>query len=112
MADDIWSHRDQALADEDLVGYAVETADGIAGTVQAAAYDSEHNYLVVVTDEARTVLLPAGLVQGADADEEVVRVDCDHRMLVTAPEYEPEREGDPDYIEVVGAYWGEPDDAL
>jgi hypothetical protein len=107
MADDIWAHRDRALHDEDLIGFAVETTDGVAGTVQAAAYDSEHNYLVVLTDEARTVVLPAGTVTGADIDDEVVRVDCDRHMLVTAPEYEADREGDPDYIEVVGAYWGD-----
>ncbi len=109
MADDIWSARDTALRDEDLVGFVVETANGPGGAVQAAAYSGPRAYLVVdrAAHGGGAVIVPHGAIERVDGAAEVVHLRCGDRELAGAPPFDAGREGDADYLETVGAYWGD-----
>jgi hypothetical protein len=114
MTDDIWTHRDEALADEDLIGFDAVALDEPVGTVSATAYDREHAYVVVDLEQEpeRRVVVPVGVIDQVDLDGQLVRLACSGERLAQAPEYEAPREGDADYVEVLHAYWGEVSDDL
>jgi hypothetical protein len=114
MTDDIWSHRAEALTDEDLIDFEVVAVDGRLGRVAATAYDREQSYIVVELDPPaeRSVVVPVGVVEAVDLDDELVRVSCAREQARNAPEYQPQRDGDADYVEALGAYWGEVSDDL
>ena len=111
MSDDIWAHRDEALADEDLIDFDAVAVDGQIGTVTATAYDREHSYLVVELedDPGRQVVVPVGMVERVDLDDQLVRIACPLERVRRAPRYRAERDGDADYVEALRAYWGEPE---
>ena len=104
---DMWSARAMALADEDLVDFTVHTRGGEAGTVRGSGYAGERAYLLIETrGDGRVVVVPRGVVEDVDGDAEIVRVACTREALGEAPEFDPAREGDADYVEFVGVYWG------
>ena len=114
MTDDIWTHRADALTDEDLIDFEVVAADGRLGRVAATAYDRRHAYLVVELDPPaeRSIVVPVGTVESVDLDDELVTLACDRHHARHAPEYDARREGDADYVESLEAYWGELSDDL
>jgi hypothetical protein len=92
----VWDYRESTWTlDGDLIGYAVEAADGRLGTVVRASSLSAAAYLVI--DAAPEVeglrLVPAGAVASMDHDDRTVRVGLTRVEVAAAPAYERELDG-------------------
>ncbi len=90
---DIWTYDVQPpLAGTDLTGYSVEATDGMIGKVDEATYEAGGSYLVVDTGPwiygNKTVVLPAGIVQGVDEKIGTVFVSRTQEEIANAPEYD------------------------
>jgi hypothetical protein len=110
VADDIWQHREEALRDEDVIGFDAVAEDGPAGTVRATGYSAGRTYVIVTLahdEPGRDVAVPIGLVAHLDLEGESLRLRARRHELLACPSHEPGRESDPDYLESLVAYWGE-----
>jgi hypothetical protein len=97
---DIWSYRDSAWVGNALVGLKVEATDGEIGTVDEATDDPGGSSIVVDTGTwifGKKVLLPAGVVERVDLDEERVYVNRTKDEIENAPEYDESRGADAGY---------------
>jgi PRC-barrel domain len=109
---DPWNYRETAGYTEgtDLTGYKIAAADGDIGKVDEATYESDTAGLVVDTGPwifGRKVLLPAGVVERVDHDDEKVYVDRTKDQIKDAPEYNPDAGPDDDYRTRLGGYYDE-----
>jgi hypothetical protein len=107
---DIWTYRPGAAtaAGVDLVGFGVEALDGSIGKIDKATNDINASYVVVDTGPwifGRTVLLPAGVIDRIDVDDEKVYVHRTKDEIKDAPEYDPDRFDDT-YRGELGSYYG------
>ncbi len=108
---DPWSYRDTAGYTEgtDLTGYKIAAVDGDIGKVDQATDQSGTAGLVVDTGPwifGRKVLLPAGVVERVDHDDdEKVYVDRTKDQIKAAPEYNPDAGVDDDYRTRLGGYY-------
>ena len=107
---DPWSYRDTAGYTEgtDLTGYKIAAVDGDIGKVDQATDQSGTAGLVVDTGPrifGRKVLLPAGVVERVDHDDEKVYVDRTKDQIKAAPEYNPDTGVDDDYRTRLGGYY-------
>jgi cobalamin biosynthesis Mg chelatase CobN len=105
----IWDYREGVIGPStfDLVGYRVEALDGSIGKVDAAAYEAGAAYLVVDTGPwifGKKVMLPAGVVQSVDQDEEIVYVNRTKEQIKNAPEFDESL--DDAYRDRLGTYYG------
>jgi len=107
---DPWSFRDEAgVTGSDLVGYKVEATDGSIGKIDAHSQDVAASYLVVDTGAwifGKKVMLPAGVVNHVDHDEQKVYVDRNKDQIKSAPEYDADSHSDPAYRDKLGGYYG------
>jgi hypothetical protein len=90
MATNLWTYP-ETVGRLDLTGFGVEAADGSIGKVDEATYDADASFLVVDTGPwifGKKVLLPAGLVERIDRDEETVYVDRTKDEIKRAPEFD------------------------
>ena len=80
---DIWTYGDQSTlgadlaAGFDITGYSVEALDGGIGKIDEATYEVGSSYIVVDTGPwifGKKVMLPAGVIERVDADDETVFV--------------------------------------
>lgn len=108
---DPWSYRDDAgVNGVDLVGYKVEATDGGIGKVDRASHDVGSSYLVVDTGPwifGKRVMLPAGVINHVDHEDQKVYVDRSKDQIKAAPEFDEERHGDPAYRDKLGGYYGD-----
>ena len=92
MATEIWTYRDRTIAELDLVGFDVETSDGVVGRVDEATNDIEGSYLVVNPGSAmplgRRVVVPAGTVDTVDLDDRRLRLNVSRDDVLGAPEFD------------------------
>ncbi len=107
---DPWNYReDTELGDgANVVGYRVEAADGHIGKVDEATTNVDGSYLVVDTGPwifGKKVLLPAGVINRIDYDDEKVYVSRTKDQIKNAPEFDPEQYATPEYREKVGTYF-------
>src|SRR4051812_3703782 len=81
---DIWVYRldtqvgDDSMAGRDLTGYRVEAVDGSIGKIDAASNDVGQSYVIVDTGPwilGKKVMLPAGVIERVDDEEEKVWLD-------------------------------------
>ena len=112
---DIWTYPDMdALGTDvgrgvDLTGYGVEALDGSIGKVDEASYDVGSSYLVVDTGPwifGKKVLLPAGVIDRIDIDEEQIYVGRTKDQIKDAPEFDASTFRDDAYRSEVGSYYG------
>jgi hypothetical protein len=109
---DIWSYRPESgfgTETRDLAGYKVEATDGSIGKVDEATYDTGSSYMVVDTGPwifGKKVLLPAGIVDRVDAENEKVYVSRTKDQIKDAPEFEEGTNTDPEYRDRVGGHYG------
>jgi hypothetical protein len=92
---------------DDIDGYKVEAIDGSIGKVDRATYDVGGSYIVVDTGPwifGKTVLLPAGVLERIDRDDERVYVNRTKDQIKDAPEYDEGRFDDA-YRSDVGTYY-------
>lgn len=107
---DLWTYRDSALIGNALVGLDVEATDGEIGKVDEATDDAGTSSIVVDTGTwifGKKVLLPAGVIDRVDLDEEKVYVNRTKEEIKNAPGYDESRKADEDYRAELGAYYGE-----
>jgi hypothetical protein len=83
----------------DIVGWDVEARDGHIGKVDAASFEDSSSCLVVDTGFwifGKKRLVPAGVVERIDPDQQTVYVSMTKDEIKGAPDYDHERHrGDP-----------------
>jgi hypothetical protein len=87
----------------------VEARDGGIGKIDEASYDVEASYIVVDTGPwifGKKVLLPAGVINRIDHDDEKVYVDRTKDQIKNAPEFDENRYRDDTYRNDLGSYYG------
>ncbi len=105
---DLWTYRDSTWRGTALIGLKVEAIDGDIGRVDEATDDSGGSWLVVDTGTwilGKKVLLPAGVVDRVDLDEERLYVNRTKDEIKNAPEYDEDADRDA-YRSQLGAYYG------
>ena len=107
MNGDLWTYP-ESVGRLDVTGFDVEALDGDIGTVDETGLEAEAGYLVVDTGRwifGKKVLIPAGLVERVDRDDETVYLTRAKDEIEGAPEYDADRSGDPAYREQLSAYY-------
>lgn len=108
---DAWSYPDEAgVTGANLVGYKVEATDGHIGKIDSASHEVNASYLVVDTGPwifGKKVMLPAGVVNHVDHDEQKVYVDRSKDQIKSAPEFDEASHTDPTYRDKLGGYYGD-----
>jgi hypothetical protein len=105
---DIWTYREQEWATGSYVGYKVQALDGSIGKIDEASNDVGVSYIVVDTGPwifGTKVMLPAGVIDRIDRDEEKVYVDRTKEQIKNAPEFDSDRYRDDIYRSDLGAYY-------
>ena len=107
---EMWSYQSGLYAgDIDVVGYDVEALDGGIGKVDDATYDAGSSYVVVDTGPwifGKKVVLPAGVIDRIDPDDEKVFVNRTKDQIKDAPEFDEDRYRDDKYRGDLGSYYG------
>ena len=109
MSTDLWSYRETTIGTTDLSGYKVEALDGSIGSVDEASNEVGASYLVVDTGPwifGKKVMLPAGVIDRVDQDEEKIYVNRTKDEIKDAPEFDESRYRDEPYREELGGYYG------
>ena len=92
-----------------LTGFSVEATDGKIGKVDEATYEVGSSYIVVDTGPwifGKKVLVPAGIVDRIDLDEQNVYVNRTKDEIKDSPEYDESRRDDTAFREDLGSYYG------
>ena len=112
---DVWAYRDQAelgydpTGGSDITGYGVEARDGSIGKVDNANNDVGQSYVIVDTGPwifGKKVMLPAGVIDRIDGDDEKVYVNRTKEQIKDAPEYDDAMASDERYRGELGTYYG------
>jgi hypothetical protein len=110
---DLWTYRETVVGSgvdtSDVVGYSVEAVDGSIGKVDEATYDAGSAYVVVDTGPwifGKKIMLPAGVVERADHEDECVYVDRTKEQIKNAPEFDESMYADVSYRDRLGSYYG------
>ena len=88
---DIWMFSETSLDAASLIGYSVEATDGSIGKVDEATDEVGRSYLVVDTGPwifGKKVMLPAGVIERVDLDDEKVFVSRTKDEIKNAPEFD------------------------
>jgi hypothetical protein len=111
---DIWTYRyDEDFGVDvgrgvDLTGFAVEAIDGGIGKIDEATYDVGSSYIVVDTGPwilGKRVVLPAGVIERVDLNDEKVVVGRTKDEIKSAPEYDDSENGFDAHRADLGAYY-------
>jgi hypothetical protein len=105
---EIWTFRSENWAETDLRGFTVAASDGDIGKVDEAAYDAGASFLVVDTGPwvfGKKVMLPAGVIEHVDCDEEKVHVSRTKDEIEDAPEFDEGAYRTEGYRSKVGSYY-------
>jgi hypothetical protein len=100
----------EIIEESDLTGFEVEAIDGRIGKVDEATYETGSSYLVVDTGPwifGKKTMLPAGVVDRVDLDEQKVYVNRTKDEIKNAPEFDESRYRDETYRGELGSYYGE-----
>jgi len=112
---DIWTYRTETTdmgegtMGADVVGYSVEATDGGIGKIDEASDEVGASSIVVDTGPwifGKKVILPAGVIDRVDRDEETVYVNRTKDQIKNAPELGEGMERDDAYRGELGSYYG------
>jgi hypothetical protein len=106
---DMWTYRDTAWSGTKLDGFEVEATDGGIGKVDEATNEVGGSYIVVDTGPwifGKKVLLPAGVIETVDLDEQKVYVNRTKDEIKNSPEFDENTYREPTYRDNVGSYYG------
>jgi hypothetical protein len=106
---DVWAFRDETLAARDLTGFSVEAIDGSIGKIDKATNETGSSRIVVDTGPwifGKKVMLPVGVIDRVDLDNEDVYVNRTKDQIKSAPEYDESYFEDAEYRGKLGAYYG------
>ena len=106
---DMWTYPQAAGAGTlDLTGYAVEATDGSIGKIDESSNEVGASYIVVDTGPwifGKKVVLPAGVVETVDHDDEKVFVNRSKDDIKNAPEFDEDRYRDTEYRDELSGYY-------
>src|SRR5262249_7617285 len=94
----------------DVVGYKVEAVDGSIGKIDSASTETGSSSVVVDTGPwilGKKVMLPAGVIDRVDPDDERVYVNRTKDQIKNAPEFDEARMEDPASRHQLGGYHGQ-----
>jgi hypothetical protein len=108
---EMWNYRtaDESRATADVTGFGVEAIDGSIGKVDAASYETDSSLIVVDTGPwifGKKVMLPAGVIDRIDYDEQKVYVHRTKDEIKHAPEYDESLAADMPYRARIAMYYG------
>jgi len=110
----VWTYREglmePGVAPRSVIGYGVEAHDGSIGKVDDATYEVGSSYLVVDTGPwifGKKVMLPAGVIQSVDHENEKIFVERTKDEIKNAPEFEDPFVRDEEYRGKLGSYYGD-----
>ena len=108
---DVWSYRDRGLVTptRNVVGYDVEALDGSIGKIDEATHDVGAAHVIVDTGPwifGKKVMLPAGVIERVDHDDEKVFVNRTKEQIKNAPEFDDDLAADESYRGRLGSYYG------
>jgi len=112
---DVWIYRDKSQlgydprSGRDLTGFGVEALDGSIGKVDQATTDVGESFVIVDTGPwifGKKVMLPAGVIQRIDDQDEKVWVNRTKDQIKNAPEYAELKANDPAHRREIGSYYG------
>jgi hypothetical protein len=109
MSTDLWTLRDTTIGTTNLTGFSVEAIDGSIGKIDEATNEVGGSYIVVDTGPwifGKKVLLPAGVIDRIDTEDEKVYVSRTKDQIKDAPEFDEERYTDQAYRDEIGSYYG------
>ena len=96
----IWTYRTGvATSDRDVAGYDVEATDGHIGKIDDASNEVGHAHMVVDTGFwifGKKRLIPAGVVQRIDVNDEKVYISMTKDEVKSAPDYDEQQRDDQD----------------
>ena len=104
----IWSYSVDVTDPGDISGYAIHAIDGDIGKVDKHDAEAGSSYLLVATGPwilGKTVMLPAGVIERIDHENETVYVARTKDQIKEAPEYEADRQNDHAYRTDLGGYY-------
>jgi hypothetical protein len=107
---EMWTYRQMGTTDTDLSGFDVEALDGGIGKIDEATYDVGSSFIVVDTGPwifGKKVMLPAGVIDRVDADDEKVFVSRTKDQIKNAPEYDEDKYTSDSYRSSLGTYYGQ-----
>ena len=107
----LWIYTEaETLQGSDLTGFEVEAIDGKVGKIDEATYEAGSSYVVVDTGPwifGKQVMIPAGIIDNVDLDEQKVYVNRTKDEIKNAPEFDESRYRDETYRGELGSYYGE-----
>jgi len=106
---DIWTYKSNMGTGVELVGFGVEAEDGSIGKIDEATSDVGSSYIVVDTGPwifGKKVMLPAGVIDSVDADDEKVYVNRTKDEIKNAPEFDEDTYQSDEYRTNLGGYYG------
>jgi hypothetical protein len=111
----MWTYRDETLTGVDIQGFDVEALDGGIGKIDESTNEVGASYLVVDTGPwifGKKVMLPAGVIDRCDLDEQRVYVNRTKDEIKNAPEFDEAHYRDETYREDLGTYYDTRRDVL
>ena len=106
---DIWAYRIEIGDTRGIVGYSVEALDGGIGKIDEATEDVGAASVVVDTGPwifGRKVILPAGVVDRIDREDETVYVNRTKDQIKNAPELGERAMTDDAHRDELSRYYG------
>ena len=105
----VWEYRDETWGGAALEGFGVEAIDGSIGKIDRASADVGSRRIVVDTGPwifGKMVMLPAGVIERVDMQQEKVYVNRTKDQIKNAPEYDEHLYEDEAYRGELGSYYG------
>ena len=105
----IWTYRPEIADPGDIGGYSIHARDGDIGKVDKHDIETERSHLLVTTGPwifGKTVMLPAGLVERIDHEQQTVHLACTKDDIKNAPEYHEDGDGAGHRSDLDGYYVG------
>jgi hypothetical protein len=107
----LWMYTEaETMQGSDLTGFEVEAIDGKVGKIDEATYEAGSSYAVVDTGPwifGKKVMIPAGIIDNVDLDEQKIYVNRTKDEIKSAPEFDESRYREETYRGELGSYYGE-----
>jgi hypothetical protein len=107
---DIWQYRFETPPGTDIKGFDVEAIDGSIGHIEYSAAEAAAGSSIVVDTGpwifGKKVMLPAGVVDRIDLEEQKVYVNRTKEEIKNAPEYDDRLVESDEYRTSVAGYYG------
>ena len=104
----MWAWRSDLVEMGSIEGFSVEATDGSIGKVDEASHEVGSSSIVVDTGPwifGKKVLLPAGVIERVDRDDDTVFVALNKEQIKNAPEFDETTYRDDVYRSSLGDYY-------